>query len=69
MTELEGRDGYTNEQLVAMWPWSPNQNCNRCHARHVLVTWTSDKGALCSGCLEGFRQAWPADTTTTEGTQ
>jgi hypothetical protein len=53
---MDGRDGLSNEQLVALWPQSPNGSCSHCHAGHVLVTWTLDEGALCSGCLQGSRQ-------------
>lgn len=48
---MNGRDGLTNQQLVDMWPRTPNVRCSVCSTRGVC-TWHGT-ALLCDTCLKG----------------
>lgn len=57
MALVIGRDGYTNAELVALWPRTPNASCAWCWpTRRGLCTVVLGVGSLCARCLEDLRE-------------
>lgn len=50
---MDGRDGYSNAELVEMFPTVPGERCHQCRSLGTC-TWTLDGGPwlLCARCWE-----------------